>query len=449
MGVLILLSILMLPCIPIASAQGYTVTELWSNPMQANDVAVSADGNYIAVVNDNGVYFFSRDSGQPRWWYLGDGGYFGSVAISAHGDYVVAGYTDTGGSGFLYYFNRSTTTFGGREYTWMSAAFPGAIDNPRLVAISDDGNFVVAGSNNGTDNSVRLRYFNGSTTRFGSSEGYTWNLEGTPVTISSLDMSADGRYVGVGGVIFQDPPLGLAVFIKDAYTTPPLSWGNLSLFPIEDVAVSDDGYAFAAVSAEAPDTLFYWKDAKSLSELSDYSPANWTNLLGYGCVDISSNGDKVVAGTPAIFVCGVHLWDGARTRTGTDEVESWNMFAGQQIPDIAISRDGMIVAATALNITEESNWVYFFTSYGGLIGQFEIDEPGMTVSTSSNGFTTAVATLSIRAAPGTVYVYGTTRTVAVGGEILGLNALQLLAPYLVMALLVSITTVFLLKRRKS
>ena len=441
-GVFILFSILALSSIPIASAQGYTVTELWSNPMTVNDVAVSADGNYVVAVNDTGVYFFSRDSSQPRWWYTGDGGYFESVAISANGEYVVAGYTNTSNFGFLYYFKDSTTTFNGRGYTWKSVSYPAAIDSPRLVAISDNGTFVVAAANNGTGKYTFLKYFNDSTVRFGSSETETWNLWTLGALASSLDISADGNYVAEGGSD-PPPPTGWVSFFKDSSTNPQ-GWVNDNLLPITDVALSDDGYAVAAVSPITPDTLYYWKDAKNLP--SD-SPANWTNLLGYGCVDMSSDGDKVVAGTPMIFVCGVHLWDAARTRTGTNETESWNRFAGQWIPDIAISRDGMIIAATAVNVTDDlGSWTYFLTSSGGLIGQFPTDGAGMVVSTSADGGTTAVATSSLRFT--TVYVYGITRMAAVGGEILGLNELELLTPYLAMVLLLAGTTVILLKRRK-
>ena len=415
LGVFILFSILTLSSVPIASSQGYTVAELWSNPMAVNDVAVSGDGNYVAAVNDTGVYFFSRDSSQPRWWYTDDGGYFMSVAISANGEYVVAGYTNSSGSGFLYYFKDSTTTFNGRGYTWKSVAFPGAIDNSRLVAISDNGSFVVAGANNETGTQYYyLEYFNHSTERFSSSESKTWEISSSPgLIVSSLDMSADGKYVVAGGF---DPvlPIGWVLFIKDSYTVPSPSWINANLERIWDVALSDDGYAVAAVSPYFPDTLYYWKDATTLSSLNNL--ANWTNQLGYGCVDISSDGNRVVAGTPAA-ICGIHLWDGARTRSSTNEPETWNRFAGQWIPDIGISRDGLIIAATGVNQTEDTSWTDFFTSSGDLIGQFAIDAPGMVVSTSSDGSTTAVAAGVL----GTVYVYGITRMAAVGGFVLPLE----------------------------
>ena len=64
-------------------------------------VAISADGEYIAVGSGNDtVYLFDKDSSTPLWSY-DTGSYVYSVAISADGGYIAAGSED----GRVYFFN--------------------------------------------------------------------------------------------------------------------------------------------------------------------------------------------------------------------------------------------------------------------------------------------------------------------------------------------------------
>ncbi|MDP6489561.1 MAG: PQQ-binding-like beta-propeller repeat protein, partial [Candidatus Poseidoniia archaeon] len=60
-----------------------------SDPVRS--VAISADGEYIAVGSeDDNVYLFDKDSSTPLWNYTtGEIAY--SVAISADGQYIAAG----------------------------------------------------------------------------------------------------------------------------------------------------------------------------------------------------------------------------------------------------------------------------------------------------------------------------------------------------------------------
>ncbi|NWG08820.1 MAG: hypothetical protein HXX80_00655, partial [Nitrososphaerales archaeon] len=55
--------------IPYGSSQANGVTVLWISPMSVNDIAVSKDSNYIAAVNNDGVYFFAYNDPNPLWWY--------------------------------------------------------------------------------------------------------------------------------------------------------------------------------------------------------------------------------------------------------------------------------------------------------------------------------------------------------------------------------------------
>jgi len=86
---------------------------LWSHSTDSDpgaadlaSVALSSDGQYLAVGgHDSRVYFFSRNSGMPLWSYKTDGILY-SVAVSSDGQYVVGG----SGGGTVYFFAKDPTT---------------------------------------------------------------------------------------------------------------------------------------------------------------------------------------------------------------------------------------------------------------------------------------------------------------------------------------------------
>jgi len=74
------------------NAQPYTI--LWTDDVHTNDIALSRDGQYVALVRplaDSGeLRFYSRSSGTPLWTWSSEETLY-SVAISEDGDCVAAG----------------------------------------------------------------------------------------------------------------------------------------------------------------------------------------------------------------------------------------------------------------------------------------------------------------------------------------------------------------------
>jgi len=106
-------------------------------------VAISADGQYIVAGSvDNNVYLFNRSCSALLWKKQTNGDVF-SVAISSDGQYIAAGSNDYN----IYFFNM-TSSFPLWSYTTSG--------NVRSVAISSDSQYIVAGNN---DNYIYLFHF--------------------------------------------------------------------------------------------------------------------------------------------------------------------------------------------------------------------------------------------------------------------------------------------------
>jgi hypothetical protein len=353
--------------------------------MSVYDVAVSTDGKYIAAVNETGLYYFEWNISTPKWWYSGTT--FLSVAISGEGEYVVAG----DDSGYLSYFNNSRATTGERSAaTWTSQYLHGSVERGTLD-MSYDGEYVVVG---GTG--ITLYYFAECTTRSGTDESPTWSKVFGVNDFSAVKISPNGEYVAAGGR--NSSVYGFVVFYKDATTASgsydPLwvCWSYISALII-DLAVSDDGYSIVAVDVafeapEGPETLYYWADATNLS--GDPEPT-WIRNWSFSCVDMSYNGDEVIAGTGPYGPCGLHFWAGARELSSYDQAENWTSLYGEIVSDVAISDNGGLIAASIRAPDWSNSTAYFFKSDGTMIAEFDLPQLSPLVSMSGDGIITAVA----------------------------------------------------------
>ncbi|RJX15253.1 hypothetical protein CW703_07050 [Candidatus Bathyarchaeota archaeon] len=421
--------------LPSSFAQTYVVSELWVNPMAVNDLAVSKDGSCIVAVNNTGIYYFTRNNPNPKWWYpTAEGENFLSVAVSANGNYVVAG-NDTG---YILYFNNAKNRVGEQASpTWTSEDLGSAVER-KTLDISDNGEYVVVG---GTGTAVY--YFSECTTKTGTNQGYQYRIWlSDAVEVYAVDMSSDGKYIAAGGPDVDGG--GFVMFRKDARTgsddeSPTWYVGDLD-GEIVDVAVSDDGYAVVAVTSAVPmpKTLYYWADASSYA---DSPSATWTVKERFSSVDMSSDGDKVVAGVKIFLAC-LHFWSNARELTGTPEAD-WVRLEGLQVLDVAISDDGNLIVAT----TSEGGptyKAYFFTSDGTLIKETVLDQYSPIISMSEDGGLVAVGGSELDS----LYVY-VVEPVPVGGEVVPTNIsaslIHILTFILVVASLIGILTKKLVK----
>lgn len=153
-------------------------------------------------------------------------------------------------------------------------------------------------------------------------------------------MSADGKVVGIG--LQNGSELGVS-FFHDATTftggvSNPSTWNHTLNEPIIDISISEDGRTSAAVSEQIFATLYYWNN---LTEIAGERPANWTRLQDFGCVDISGEGDSVVAGTREVPRC-LHYWGDALSEGGNDVTADWISHEGETIYDVAVNDAGNI-----------------------------------------------------------------------------------------------------------
>ena len=400
---LLLFTALIIVILPCGFGQELTVEELWSNPMEVYDLAVSSDGNYIAAVNDTGLYFFSADNPDPLWWFEAQNG-FTSVAISADGNYVVAG-NGTEDTGYIGYF-ADALSLSGRvsDATWWSRNLMGAVE-PGTLDMSSDGNYVVVG---GTG--VNIYYFADCTSRSGPDQTWTWIDPTLGIEIYSVDMSSDGKYVVAGGLYSNDE--GFVVFYKDADIKSEPVNPDWSFYEenarTTDVAVSDDGYAVVAtfVHEISPRTLCYWADA---STLTDSPQPDWTNDNFFTSVDMSSDGDKVVAvGGPPFDSAYLHFWSGARDLSGKP-METWVALQDVNELHATISDDGGLIVATTY--VDGSHSIVFFTSDGEVIDEFPLMSSSPIISMSEDGSIVAVGGSGYDS----IYVFKVTRPRPVGG----------------------------------
>jgi hypothetical protein len=152
---------------------------------------------------------------------------------------------------------------------------------------------------------------------------------------------------------------------------------------ITDLALSEDGYAIAAIDSGLA-TLYYWANA---TDLTGDPSATWTSPGSFSCVDMSGDGSKVVTG--GYYLTSLHFWADCRTRNGTQR-EDWIRLETKNVYDVAIGKDGNLIAAPAMGIP--SNYTaYFLTQDGEVLDDHPLPEFANMVSMSVDGATVAMA----------------------------------------------------------
>ena len=347
----------------------------WSNPMPVNDAVVSLDGNYVAAVNYSGLYFFSSADPNPLWSYE-PGVTLLSVAISVDGDFVIAG----DNNGYLHYFNQSTSRNGEQlAPTWQSYDMGGPIEKGTMD-MSANGNYTVVG---GTG--VNTWYYANCHKRSNMSEIATWISAPGVYDFLSVHISADGKHVAGGGSRYGG---GFVTFFTNAttktgYISP--TWYAYSQLgsSIIDVALSDDGYAVAAITSTIT-SLHYWANASNLTEDPN---ATWTDPSNFGSIDMSGDGDSLIAA--GIALLSLHFWGNCRVREGV-QTEDWVRLEDTSVTDEAISKDGNIIVASA-QTGPSNHTAYFLTSNGTIINDYPLNQYSPITSISATGNTIAVA----------------------------------------------------------
>ena len=409
-------------------------TLLWDDAVETNDIALSKDGNYVAVASGKEVRYYGRESGTPLWTkQLGSGPFVViSVAISADGDCVAAGTSSPGGGEVYFWKQARTRTTSTADPTWNSVNLGGGIEY-RCLDISDDGNYVAASADG------RVFYWANAKTKSGSDVTGSWDYDFTGAE-GPLDLSSDGDYLTAACRCSE-----VSYWKNIQFLTGNQNPDWISTEPdndVVDVAISDNGEHVAAAT-QMDASVHYWANAKTLT--GDPSSQWWGGQdVSFTSIDMSSDGDSVIAGSEGLTP-KVYFWGAARSLTGRPQSPTWTYTADNGIHDVGINALGdFMVAAQSIMIPHK---VYFFDMVGDLKWSFELDKSSHVVAISSSGDTVAVGTQEVNT--GYLLDTGYSSLAPVGGITTPINKLEILTPYLALAgLIVVVSAVYVIKRRK-
>jgi len=274
-------------------------------------IAVSADGEYIAAGYRNGyVYLFDKDNNTPLWSYT-TGDTVVSVSISADGEYITVGTYSSEEFGLLYLFDKDSST---PLWSYTTGSYV------MSAAISADGEYIVVGTY--TDNKVYLFNMNNSTPLW----SYTLGVDPYQGYVYSVAISADGEYIAAGardGYVY--------LFDKDS-STPLWSYGTGSS-AVTGVAISADGEYITAGSSDmdTEDNKVYLFDKDIDTPLWRYVTGEATHFVA-----ISVDGEYIVAGSSNN---NVYLF-------GRDNnFPLWSYATGDNVRSVAISANGEYIVA--------------------------------------------------------------------------------------------------------
>jgi outer membrane protein assembly factor BamB len=267
-------------------------------------VAISADGEYIvAGSTDHKIYLFNKDNNTPLWSHE-TGNEVYSVSISADGEYVAAGSADNK----VYLFDKDSST---PLWSYNTS------DQVRSVAISADGEYIAAGS----WDKVYLFGKNSSTP--------LWNYT-TESIVWSVAISADGEYVAAGSADNK-------VYLFDKDSSTPL-WSYNTGGRVWSVAISADG-EYIVAGTWGPSSTGDCDENSCKVYLFDKDSS--TPLWSYGTGDmvwsvaISADGEYIAAG----FYYKVYLFN------KNSSTPLWSHDTMEVAYSVAISADGEYISA--------------------------------------------------------------------------------------------------------
>jgi hypothetical protein len=335
------------------------------NGVQVASVAISRDGNFVAVgtlAAFSGVYLFDK-TGVLLWNQTTDYD-VGSIAISDDGSYIAARSVS-----YVYLFDKTHT---GGNYLWRWGSDPGIAG----ISVSGDGSYVVSGSDDGYVY-VFDRAFTGGT--------YLWRYfigGGCPpyfIGVRSVSISEDGNYV-VASNAFSSSNCGPSYlyffgrsFVGSTYLwryQDPLASSGPTQFV--GVAVTSDGSYVAAVD----DGYVYLFD-------KSFTGGSYLWRFGTGeeglSVSVSDDGSYIAVGGCPYFA-GPPCYDYLFDRGLTGGTYLWR-YTGSEPGLVSISSDGISIAA------QIGSDLYLFgfcsDSGGSFIARLESDSCLQTATTSS------------------------------------------------------------------
>ncbi len=237
---------------------------IWTSSYGGADVVISADGKNIATTSGSkGIRAYYYDDSTPSWHYSNPSGEIYWIDISANGEYIIG--TGTYGAPGVVLLHNSTNipiwTDGVGGYAGLG------------VSISSNGTyFIVAKYGTGDDGEVAL--FN----RTGSSVSLVQNYYISESYPFSVDISENGSYIAVGA----QWPAG-AILFNMTSTIPMLNHSGIHCW---STAISSDGKYMATGN---------WNTGVFLFERSNSLPL-WNKTMIGKIYDLamSSNGSYII-----------------------------------------------------------------------------------------------------------------------------------------------------------
>ncbi|NQE06042.1 Cell surface glycoprotein [ANME-1 cluster archaeon GoMg1] len=214
----------------------------WTKPSD-KEATITEGSNY-----KSGRYTQEEAKGDMSLlWKNETADYVLSVSVSENGEYVAVGSKDT----YVYYFNKIG------DLIWKHKT-NGAVNS---VSTSNDGNYVIAGSDD-----CHIYYFD--------KDGFLWRIK-VDDRITTTDISSDGRYAIAGS-------WNKCVYFFDNQDPNKLLWKRL-LEGVGEVSISDKGGYIAIGGSD-------------VYLLNKYNTTIWEKDISGGVVDISGDGNYVLAG---------------------------------------------------------------------------------------------------------------------------------------------------------
>lgn len=309
-----------------------------------NSVAISADGNYIVAGTSNEyIHLFDKSSSVPLWSYQADEEVT-SVAISADGKYIIAGSDDFK----VYFFNNSIET--SKKAMWIYDSLSFSItsvvisSNGRYAAAINDGESLYIFDTNNVSDPLYREFIDPSFT--------------------SLAISSDGNHIACG------KENDIIQYYNTTYKEDKL-WenaGSPAAITISSIQLSSDGSYVVAGRLSV---------VKILNRSGSQVLSNNTN--GYiNSVDMSSDGNY--------FVSGNILGDFSLF-SKSSSIPLWSHSVCSEIYKTVLSSDGNYLAYGG-NASSGKAMVYFFSKESSTpLFTYEVDESGtiQSMSMSSDG----------------------------------------------------------------
>lgn len=311
--------------------------EIWAYDTgydQVEGIAISKDGNYVAVVTNVYIYLFSKDNKEPLWKFCTNCVVpkviftnMAGIAISADGEYIAADLQNR-----LYFFNKKSN-----KPLWTKDTESSALG----IDMSDDGSLIALGVANLNGKGDKILVYDKDGNKLweyrASHPGYdqTGNFY-------HPDMTPDGKYIAVSTGC---PDRRAYIFSKEGdvlFRSEMLTYDS----PVHESAISDDG-SLAAYSADhnlGKEIVFLFN--REGKKLWSFSSSQDSTSRG---VSISADGGYIAAGTSA---GNVYLF----SKNSDKPLWKFSENVYTQIGEVKLNSDGSLLAAAGT-----SKKIYMFS----------------------------------------------------------------------------------------